>query len=132
MIQGSVVVPGAVYVEMALAAANAIYGSNHSVDNLVLHRAVILDETCDPILRTTLNEDDGTLEFAAFTATADGESKWTITATAELNILPVGAAPVTTRRTAPSRSPRSAVTTSTSAPRPSDSTTATRSDPSKA
>ena len=86
--QGSVVVPGAVYVEMALAAANATYGSNHSVDNLVLHRAVILDETCDPILRTTLNEDDGTLEFAAFTATADGDSRWTITATAELNILP--------------------------------------------
>ena len=88
-VQGSVVVPGAVYVEMALAAANAIYGSNHSVDNLVLHRAVILDETCDPILRTTLNEDDGTLEFAAFTATADGDSKWTITATAELNTLPL-------------------------------------------
>jgi acyl transferase domain-containing protein/acyl carrier protein len=87
-VQGSVVVPGAVYVEMALAAANAVYGSNHSVDDLVLHRAVILDETCDPVLRTTLNEDDGTLEFAAFTATADGDSKWTITATAELNILP--------------------------------------------
>ena len=87
-VQGSVVVPGAVYVEMALAAANAIYGSNHSVDNLVLHRAVILDETCDPILRTTLNEADGTLEFAAFTATADGESRWTITATAELNTIP--------------------------------------------
>ena len=92
-VQGSVVVPGAVYVEMALAASNAIYGSNHSVDNLVLHRAVILDETCDPILRTTLNEDDGTLEFAAFTATADGESKWTITATAELNILPTAPRP---------------------------------------
>ena len=103
-VQGSVVVPGAVYVEMALAAANATYGSNHSVDNLVLHRAVILDDTCDPILRTTLNEDDGTLEFAAFTATADGDSKWTITATAELNTLPTaprrhdppdGAEPVT-------------------------------------
>ncbi|MET0698784.1 MAG: type I polyketide synthase [Mycobacterium sp.] len=87
-IQGSVVVPGAVYVEMALAAANEIYGSNHSVDNLALHRAVLLDDTCDPILRTTLNEDDGTLEFAVFTATADGESKWSITATAELNTLP--------------------------------------------
>ena len=88
VIQGSVVLPGAVYVEMALAAAKETYGSNHSVDNVVLRRAVILDETCDPILRTTLNETDGTLEFAAFTATADGESKWTITATAELNILP--------------------------------------------
>ncbi len=87
-VQGSVVVPGAVYVEMALAAANAVYGSNHSVDDLMLHRAVILDETCDPILRTTLNEHDGTLEFAAFTATADGDSKWTVTATAELNTLP--------------------------------------------
>ncbi|MFV8054059.1 type I polyketide synthase [Mycobacterium sp. 48b] len=87
-VQGSVVVPGAVYVEMAVAAAKSIYGSNHSVDNLVLHRAVILDETCDPILRTTLNEADGTLEFAAFTVTADGDSKWTITATAELNTLP--------------------------------------------
>ncbi|MGY4648650.1 acyl transferase domain-containing protein [Mycobacterium sp. URHB0021] len=87
-VQGSVVVPGAVYVEMASAAANAVYGSNHSVDNLVLHRAVILDETCDPILKTTLNEDDGTLEFAAFTVTADGDSKWAITATAELNTLP--------------------------------------------
>ena len=87
-VQGSVVVPGAVYIEMALAAAKATYGSNHSVDNLVLHRAVILDDICDPILRTTLNEDTGTLEFAAFTATADGESKWMITATAELNTLP--------------------------------------------
>ncbi len=87
-IQGSVVVPGSVYVEMAHAAGQATYGSHHSVDNLVLHRAVILDDTCDPILRTTLNQDDGTLEFAAFTATADGELKWTITATAELNTLP--------------------------------------------
>ena len=87
-VQGSVVVPGAVYVEMALAAADATYGSNLSVDNLVLHRAVLLDDTCDPILRTTLNQDDGTLEFAAFTATADGDLKWTITATAELNTLP--------------------------------------------
>jgi NAD(P)-dependent dehydrogenase (short-subunit alcohol dehydrogenase family)/acyl carrier protein len=87
-VQGSVVVPGAVYVEMALAASHAVYGSNHSVDNLMLHRAVILDDTCDPILRTTLNEDDGTLEFAAFTVTGDGDSRWVITATAELNIRP--------------------------------------------
>lgn len=87
-VQGSVVVPGAVYIEMALAAARETYGSNHSVDNLVLHRAVILDDTCDPLLRTTLNEDDGTLEFAAFTANSDGDLKWTITATAELNVLP--------------------------------------------
>ena len=87
-VQGSVVVPGAVFIEMALAAAKEIYGSaEHSVDNLVLRRAIILDDTCDPILRTTLNQDTGALEFAAFTATADGEVKWTVTATAELNTL---------------------------------------------
>jgi NAD(P)-dependent dehydrogenase (short-subunit alcohol dehydrogenase family)/acyl carrier protein len=86
-IQGSVVLPGAVYIEMALAAAEVTYGSHLGVDHLVLHRAVILDQTCDPILRTTLNQDDGTLEFASFTATADGELKWVITATAELNTI---------------------------------------------
>lgn len=87
-VQGSVVLPGAVYIEMALAAARETYGSNHSVDNLVLQRAVILDDTSDPLLRTTLNKDDGTLEFAAFTANADGDLRWAITATAELNMLP--------------------------------------------
>lgn len=87
-VQGSVVLPGAVYVEMASAAAKATYGSDLGVNNLVLHRAVILDETCDPVLRTTLHEDTGALEFAAFTATSDGELKWTITATAELATRP--------------------------------------------
>ena len=87
-VQGSTVVPGAVFIEMALAAGQATYGStDHRVDNLTLQRALILDETCDPILRTTLNPDTGALEFAAFTATAGGNLKWTVTATAELGIL---------------------------------------------
>ena len=87
-VQGSTLVPGAMYIEMALAAAQAIYGSvDYSVDDLMLRRPLILDDTCDPVLRTTLNRDAGTLEFAAFTATAGGDVKWTITATAELNTL---------------------------------------------
>jgi acyl transferase domain-containing protein/acyl carrier protein len=87
-VQGSTVVPGAVFIEIALAAAEAAYGStDHRVDNLNLQRALILDETCDPILRTTLNQDTGKLEFAAFTATAGGDLKWTVTATAELSTL---------------------------------------------
>ncbi len=87
-VQGSIVVPGAVFIEMALAAGEAAYGlADLRVDNLTLQRALILDETCDPILRTTLNRDTGTLEFAAFTATAGGDLKWTATATAELNTL---------------------------------------------
>ncbi|MGO9549717.1 type I polyketide synthase [Mycobacterium sp.] len=87
-VQGSTVVPGAVFIEMALAAGTAAYGStDHRVDNLTLQRALILDETCDPILRTTLNQDTGIVEFAAFTATAGGDLKWTLTATAELSAL---------------------------------------------
>ncbi|HTZ13192.1 MAG TPA: type I polyketide synthase [Mycobacterium sp.] len=85
-VQGSTVVPAAVYIEIALAAAEATYGSaDYSVDDLILRRALILDDTCDPVLRTTLNRDAGTLEFAALAATAGGDVKWTITATAELN-----------------------------------------------
>lgn len=104
-VQGSVVVPAAVYIEMATAAARETYGTDLGVDDLVLHRALMLDDTCDPILRTTLNQDTGALEFAAFTASADGDLKWTITATAELNTLPrsprgrgvaTGAQPVST------------------------------------
>lgn len=87
-VQGTVVVPGAVFVEIAMAAATQTYETACSVDDLVLHRALILDDTCDPLLRTTLNQDRGTIEFAAFTETADGDFKWTITATAELNTLP--------------------------------------------
>ncbi|OBK16946.1 polyketide synthase [Mycobacterium asiaticum] len=87
-VQGSVVVPGAVYVEMALAAAKVAYEADLGVNDLVLHRALILDETCDPVLRTTLNQDTGAVEFAAFTAIADGELKWTVTATAELRPRP--------------------------------------------
>ncbi|WP_343575864.1 type I polyketide synthase [Mycobacterium sp.] len=87
-VQGSIVVPGAAYIEMALAVAEASYGSSDfSVDNLALLRAIILDETCDPVLRTTLNRDTGALEFAALTATTGGDVKWTMTATAELNTL---------------------------------------------
>ena len=87
-VQGAVVVPGAVYLEMALAAASETYGSACSVDDLVLHRALLLDDTCDPLVRTTLNEDNGKIEFTAFTGIGDGDFGWIVTATAELNTLP--------------------------------------------
>ncbi|TRW78344.1 type I polyketide synthase [Mycolicibacterium sp. 018/SC-01/001] len=88
-VQGTVVVPGAVYLEMGLAAATVTYGAACSVDNLLLHRALLLDDTCDPLVRTTLNEDTGAIEFTAFTGIGGGEFGWLVTATAELNTLPV-------------------------------------------
>ena len=87
-VQGFVVAPGSVFVELAMAASRETYGSVHSVNELVLHRALILDDRCDPIVRTRLDQDKGTVEFAAFTATADGDFTWTLTATAELGTLP--------------------------------------------
>lgn len=87
-VQGSVVVPGAAFLEMAMAAGTALYGTDLAVDDLVLRRALIVDDTCDPIVRTTVNQESGTVEFAAFTATADGDFAWNLVATAELNTLP--------------------------------------------
>ena len=59
-VQGSTLVPGAMYIEMALAAAEAIYGSvDYSVDDLTLRRALILDDTCDPVLRPRSTETRG-------------------------------------------------------------------------
>ena len=85
-VQGNTVVPGAVFIEMALAVAKEAYGSSdYCVENLTLHRALILDETYDPIVRTTLNRATAAIEFAAYTATPDGNLHWTITATAELS-----------------------------------------------
>lgn len=93
-VQGSVLLPGAAFIEMALAAGEAAFGArDYSVNNLTLRRAVVLAETCDPIIRTTLNPETAAVEFAAFTATPGGDLKWTIAATAELD----------TRRTAPHR-----------------------------
>ncbi|BBZ25964.1 mycocerosic acid synthase [Mycolicibacterium madagascariense] len=86
-VQGTTVVPGAVFVEMAMAAATEAYGAAYAVDDLVLHRALILDDACDPLVRTTLDRDRGTLEFAAFTPAGTGDFAWTLTATAELNVL---------------------------------------------
>ncbi|MEH3138949.1 MAG: type I polyketide synthase [Mycobacterium kyogaense] len=87
-VQGAAVVPGAVYLEMALAAATETYGTACSVDDLVLHRALLLDDSCDPLVRTTLNEENGKIEFTAFTGIGDGDFGWIVTATAELNTLP--------------------------------------------
>ena len=86
-VQGTTVVPGAVFVEMAMAAATQTYGADYAVDDLVLHRALILDDSCDPVVRTTLDQDRGTVEFAAFTPTGSGDFAWTLTATAGLNTL---------------------------------------------
>ncbi|MGV8873322.1 MAG: type I polyketide synthase [Rhodococcus sp. (in: high G+C Gram-positive bacteria)] len=85
-VQGSTLLPGAAFVEMAAAAGREAFGSaDFCVENLSLQHAVMFDQTCDPTVRTTLNRATGLIEFAAMTATAGGDLKWQIAATAELN-----------------------------------------------
>ena len=84
-IQGTVLVPGAAMVEMALAAAHETYGAGcYTVENLEFRKAVVLPDTADPRLRTTLYQESGRVEIAGYTATPSGERTWTVHATAEL------------------------------------------------
>ena len=62
--------------------------SNHSVDHPVLHRAVIPTTPATPFCERPSTRTTAHWSSPAFTATPDGEPKWTITATAELNTLP--------------------------------------------
>ena len=80
--------------------------ADYAVDDLVLHRALILDDfvrSRSSGQRSTRT--GGTLEFAAFTATAGGDFKWTVTATAELNTLPPRHRPRRDPERTPSPSP---------------------------
>ena len=84
-VQGGTLLPGAAFIEMALAAGEEVFGSSDvCVENLTMRHAVTFDHTCDPTLRTTLNQATGVLEFAVMRANAGGDLNWTIAATAEL------------------------------------------------
>ncbi len=93
-VQGSTVFPGAAYIELALAAAHETYGDgDYSVEDVELRKALVLPDTCDPRLRTTLYRETGRVEIAAFTASPGGDRTWTLHATARL-----GRRPATRRR----------------------------------
>jgi hypothetical protein len=122
-VQGSTLVPGAVFIEMALAAAKATYGStNHSVDKPGA------SSRTHPRRRLRSHSPDHTQpghrhpRIRRVHATADGDLKWTITATAELNTLPRSPECGDTLVVAPkTASPLLTATSSTPAPEPSDS-----------
>src|SRR5262249_29866441 len=85
-IQGTTLVPGAALIEMALAAAREVYGDGcFAVENLEFRKAVVLPDTADPRLRTTLYQESGQVEIASYMATPSGERVWTIHATAQLS-----------------------------------------------
>ncbi|GLF93019.1 polyketide synthase [Streptomyces yaizuensis] len=84
-VQGNTVLPGAAFVELALAAAHEVYGEgDYTLDALELRKALVLPATADPRLRTTLHQETGRVEFAGFAASPGGARTWTLHASARL------------------------------------------------
>lgn len=80
-IQGSVVYPGAGYVEMALAAAKELSSdlvSTRSVDNIEFHRALFIPDSDTIIMRLTMNPTDSTFKIYSSSHVQD---QWELHAT---------------------------------------------------
>ncbi len=82
-IQENVLLPGAAFGEMALAAAQEIFGEGaYLVEELTFHKALVLTNTADPRLQTVLNAKQATVEIYSYVPT--GELHWTLHASAKL------------------------------------------------
>lgn len=93
-IQDNTLLPGAAFIELALAAAHEVYGpGTYSVDSLQLHKALVLSPVSDARLRTTLYQEQARVEIASYLALPSGERQWTVHATARLGMSTVAPAP---------------------------------------
>lgn len=88
-IQGTVLMPAAGFIDMAFAAAAQAYGdANFCIEDLDLRRALVLAPTADPRLRSTLDAETGTVEFASLTPHTNGDRTWVVHATARIGTEP--------------------------------------------
>ena len=82
-IQENVLLPGAAYAEMALAAAHEIFhDGEYTLEELTFRKALFLPETSDPKVQTVLNPQEATVEIYSYTPT--GEARWALHASARL------------------------------------------------
>lgn len=82
-IQDSVLLPGAAFAEMVLAAAQEVFGEGeYLLEGLEFRKALFIPDTSDPRLQTILNPQQATVEIYGHTPGA--ESRWTLHATAKL------------------------------------------------
>jgi acyl transferase domain-containing protein/aryl carrier-like protein len=82
-IQGNVLLPGAAYAEIALAAAHEVFSEGeYTLEGLAFKKALFLPETSDPKIQTVLNPQEATVSIYSYTPT--GEARWTLHATARL------------------------------------------------
>jgi acyl transferase domain-containing protein/aryl carrier-like protein len=82
-IQENVLLPGAAFVEMALAAAREVFGEGaYVLEDLEFRKALFLPEASDPRLQTVVNPQHATVEIYSYTPTE--ESRWMLHAAAKL------------------------------------------------
>ena len=85
-IQEKVLLPGAAFAEMALAAAREVFGEgDYLVEELTFHKALFLTEAADPRLHTVLHPKQATVEIYSYIPS--GEVHWTLHASARLREL---------------------------------------------
>ena len=84
-IQESILLPGAAFAEMALAAAHEVFGAGvYVIEELAFRKALFLPEASDPRLHTVLDPKKATVEIYSYTPTASGEARWTLHSAARL------------------------------------------------
>ncbi len=84
-IQENVLLPGAAFAEIALAAAREVFGQGeYLLEGLTFRKALFLLDASDIRLRTVLNPEHASVEIYSYTPTASGESRWTLHSSARL------------------------------------------------
>ena len=84
-IQENVLLPGAAFIEMALAAAGEVFGEGEcAIEDMKFRKALLLTDISDPRLRTILHQEQATVEIFSHAPTASGEAVWTLHAIARL------------------------------------------------
>jgi len=82
-IMGAVILPGAAYVEMALAAAHTVFGAgDYALEDIAFHRALFISEESEPVLQMMLNTQSGI--FEVFSETKGVDHKWALHATVKI------------------------------------------------
>jgi acyl transferase domain-containing protein/aryl carrier-like protein len=82
-IQENVLLPGAAYAEIALAAAHEVFGDGeYLLEELVFRKALVLPDTSDPRVQTVLHPQQALVEIYSYVPT--GEARWTLYASARL------------------------------------------------
>ena len=84
-VQDNVLLPGAAFIEMAVAAARLVYGGTGlALERVQFHKALLLTTAADPRLRTVIYPDRGSVEISSYVPTSNGGGQWILHCTAEV------------------------------------------------